>query len=736
MKGGTTEAENLPLHRLEVDPRAKFNRAHALVYACAILALFYHRSLHLIRSNDFLSFSLFLFMLLSEMVLAFMWAATQSCRWRPIRRWSFPENLSKLVDDRDLPALDVFICTADPRREPPMSVANTALSTMAFDYPTDRISVYVSDDGGSDLTLFAFMEAAKFARHWLPFCRENGVEERCPKAFFRSNDCDSSSEKIKMMYESMKEKVERMEVRGSVIVDQITGDDEREAFKKWTAGFTRQDHPTVIQVLLESGKDMDVTGHKLPNLVYVSREKRRSSHHNFKAGALNVLLRVSAAMSNAPVVLNLDSDMFVNDPQAPRQALCYLLDPAKAPTLAFVQFPQRFHGIDKNDIYGCEHRRLYQINPVGGDGLVGPHYVGSGCFFNRWAFYGGPSPLSSQLDIQNSDYHHTLNCWIRSDAVIKMAHQVARCTYENGTEWGSKVGFRYGSLSEDFFTGFRMHCKGWESVFSHPSKAAFLGEMPINLVDALSQNKRWCIGLLEVTCSRYCPLIFGTARRSLLMALCYCYNSFWSFWCIPITTYGFLLPLAHLNQIPLFPETSNPWFYLYMYLFLGAYTQDLVDFLVAGGTIRRWWNDHRMWMIRGVTSYLFGLMEFSLQQIGLPSAGFNVTCKAIDGEQDKRYKQGMFEFGVASPMLVPLATVAVINLISFVVGLARALMNGDFEEMFVQLFISGFVTVNSWPIYEAMVLRRDGGRMPTKITVISVLLAWFLYMVASSTLRF
>nr|GME00518.1 cellulose synthase-like protein G3 [Ipomoea batatas] len=82
--------------------------------------------------------------------------------------------------------MDVFICTADPTKEPPLDVVNTALSVMAYDYPPEKISVYVSDDGGSELTLFAFMEAAKFARHWLPFCRENKVVDRCPDVFFSS----------------------------------------------------------------------------------------------------------------------------------------------------------------------------------------------------------------------------------------------------------------------------------------------------------------------------------------------------------------------------------------------------------------------------------------------------------------------------------------------------------------------------------------------------------------------
>lgn len=87
-----------------------------------------------------------------------------------------------------------------------MSVVNTALSVMAYDYPTEKVSVYVSDDGGSELTLFAFMEAARFGAHWLAFCRENKVLERCPEAFFGSNyvRCSETEEiKVKLYIYSL-----------------------------------------------------------------------------------------------------------------------------------------------------------------------------------------------------------------------------------------------------------------------------------------------------------------------------------------------------------------------------------------------------------------------------------------------------------------------------------------------------------------------------------------------------
>ena len=47
-------------------------------------------------------------------------------------------------------------------------------------------------------------------------------------------------------------------------------------------------------------------------------------------------------MTNAPFMLNVDCDMFVNNPEVVRQAMCLLLG-SKEKDCAFVQCPQLFH---------------------------------------------------------------------------------------------------------------------------------------------------------------------------------------------------------------------------------------------------------------------------------------------------------------------------------------------------------------------------------------------------------
>ena len=88
--------------------------------------------------------------------------------------------------EKALPGIDIFVCTADPVIEPPVMVINTVLSVMAYDYPPEKLNVYLSDDGGSDLTFYAMLEASRFCKIWLPFCKKFKVEPRSPEAYFRT----------------------------------------------------------------------------------------------------------------------------------------------------------------------------------------------------------------------------------------------------------------------------------------------------------------------------------------------------------------------------------------------------------------------------------------------------------------------------------------------------------------------------------------------------------------------
>ena len=149
-------------------------------------------------------------------------------------------------------------------------------------------------------------------------------------------------------------------------------------------------------------------------------------------------LRVSAIMTNSPIVLTLDCDMYSNNALTPQHVLCYICDPAMDPKLGYIQFPQRFHGLNKNDIYASEIIPLFLTNPAGMDGLAGPSYVGTGCFFCRRVFFGPPSSMVVP-EIPELSPDHLVDKPISSQEVLALANNVAGCNYEEDSNWGSKV---------------------------------------------------------------------------------------------------------------------------------------------------------------------------------------------------------------------------------------------------------------------------------------------------------
>jgi cellulose synthase A len=63
--------------------------------------------------------------------------------------------------------------------------ANTVLSILSVDYPVDKVSCYVSDDGAAMLTFEALSETSEFAKKWAPFCKRYNIEPRAPEWYFQ-----------------------------------------------------------------------------------------------------------------------------------------------------------------------------------------------------------------------------------------------------------------------------------------------------------------------------------------------------------------------------------------------------------------------------------------------------------------------------------------------------------------------------------------------------------------------
>ncbi|KAJ3677902.1 hypothetical protein LUZ60_001705 [Juncus effusus] len=408
-----TDESRAPLSRKVPIASSKINPYRIVILLrLVILGLFLqYRILNPVKD----AYGLWLTSVICEIWFAVSWILDQFPKWSPIERETYLDRLSLRYEAESKPSLlspiDIFVSTVDPSKEPPLITANTVLSILAVDYPTDRVSCYVSDDGAAMLTFEALCETSEFAKKWVPFCKKYGIEPRAPEWYFGMR-IDYLKDKVHPDFvrerRAMKREYEEFKVRINGLVEMA----QKVPEEGWSMqdgtpwpGNNIRDHPAMIQVFLGQDNTVDEAGNPLPKLIYVSREKRPGYNHHKKAGAMNALMRVSAVISNAPYILNVDCDHYINNSKALREAMCFMMDPISGKKICYVQFPQRFDGIDKHDRYSNRNVVFFDINMKGLDGIQGPIYVGTGCVFRREALYGFDAPVKSKPPSK------TCNCW-------------------------------------------------------------------------------------------------------------------------------------------------------------------------------------------------------------------------------------------------------------------------------------------------------------------------------------
>lgn len=451
----------------------------------------------------------------------------------------------------------------------------------------------------------------------------------------------------------------------------------------------------------------------------MAREKRPQEHHHFKAGSLNALIRVSSVISNSPVIMNVDCDMYSNNSGSIRDALCFFQDEQLGQDIAFVQYPQNFENVVQNDIYGNPINTVNELDHPCLDGWGGMCYYGTGCFHRREALCGR---------IYSPDYKED---WTRvarkTEDVIDlegMAESLVTCTYEHNTLWGVEKGVIYGCPLEDVITGLQIQCRGWRSVYHNPPRKGFLGMAPTSLGQILVQHKRWTEGFLQISLSKYSPFLLGHRKISLGLQMGYSVCGFWAANSFPTLYYVTIPSLCFLNGISLFPEITSPWFVPFAYVAVAAYSCSLVESLQCGDTAVEWWNAQRMWLFRRITSYLLAAIDTIRRMLGVTESGFTLTTKVTDPQALERYKKGMMEFGSFSAMFAIITTVALLNLACMMLGVAKVLLRKgavmSLGAMFVQAVLCALIVAINFPVYEAMFARKDSGRLPASVGVVSL----------------
>ncbi|WOH11557.1 hypothetical protein DCAR_0831046 [Daucus carota subsp. sativus] len=802
---------------------------------------------------------LWLMSIICELWFAFSWLLDQLPKLSPVNRSTDLNVLKEKFESpspgnptgrSDLPGVDIFVSTADPEKEPPLVTANTILSILAADYPVEKLSCYVSDDGGSLLTFEAMAEAASFADLWVPFCRKHDIEPRNPESYFSlkrdplknkvRQDFVRDRRRVKREYDEFKVRINglpdvirrrsdaynaREEMKAVKLQKERVGEEMPETLKipkaTWMADAThwpgtwmasnpdhsKGDHVGIIQVMLKPPSDESLHGTdddanpinftevdiRLPLLVYVSREKRPGYDHNKKAGAMNALVRASAVMSNGPFILNLDCDHYIYNSQAIREGMCFMMDRG-GDRICYVQFPQRFEGIDPSDRYANHNTVFFDVNMRALDGLQGPVYVGTGCLFRRIALYGFDPPRSKEynsgfwscfsgrkkrsasvssapeingslrmgdLDDEeemalplfpkkfgNSSFllesipvaefqgrpladhpsvKHgrppgalTVPRELLDASAVAEAISVVSCWFEDKTEWGGRVGWIYGSVTEDVVTGYRMHNRGWRSIYCVTKRDAFRGTAPINLTDRLHQVLRWATGSVEIFFSRNNAFL-ASSKMKLLQRIAYLNVGIYPFTSFFLIVYCFLPALSLLSG-EFIVQSLNITFLVYLLVItITLCMLAILEIKWSGIDLEEWWRNEQFWLIGGTSAHFAAVLQGLLKVIAGIEISFTLTSKSSGDENDEDFAD-LYIIKWSSLMIPPI-TIIFINMIAIAVGVSRTIYSTipQWSRLLGGVFFSFWVLAHLYPFAKGLMGRR--GRTPTIAFVWSGLIA-------------
>ncbi|GAV84804.1 Cellulose_synt domain-containing protein [Cephalotus follicularis] len=781
---------------------------------------------------------LWLMSIVCEIWFAFSWILDQIPKLCPINRSTDLEVLHDKFDmpspsnpsgRSDLPSVDMFVSTADPEKEPPLVTANTILSILAVDYPVEKVACYISDDGGALLTFEAMAEAASFADLWVPFCRKHNIEPRNPDTYF-SLKVDPTKNKSRSDFVKDRRRVKReydeFKVRINGLPDSIrrrsdafhareemrvlkhmreSGTDPMEPVKvpkatwmadgthwpgTWTTSASEHakgDHAGILQVMLKPPSSDPLLGSteekildftdvdmRLPMFVYVSREKRPGYDHNKKAGAMNALVRASAILSNGPFILNLDCDHYIYNCKAIREGMCFMMDRG-GENICYIQFPQRFEGIDPSDRYANHNTVFFDGNMRALDGVQGPVYVGTGCMFRRFALYGfdppDPDKMSQKGNVETqpfspSDFDPDLdvnllpkrfgNSTMLAESIpicefqgrpladhpaikfgrppgalrvprdpldattVAEAVSVISCWYEDKTEWGDRVGWIYGSVTEDVVTGYRMHNRGWHSVYCITKRDAFRGSAPINLTDRLHQVLRWATGSVEIFFSRN-NAILGSRRLKLLQRLAYLNVGIYPFTSFFLIVYCFLPALSLLSG-HFIVQTLNATFLIYLLIItVCLISLAILEVKWAGIGLEEWWRNEQFWLISGTSAHLAAVVQGLLKVIAGIEISFTLTSKSAGEDVDDIFAD-LYIVRWTSLMIPPIV-IAMINIIAMAVAFSRTIYSTvpQWSKFIGGAFFSFWVLAHLYPFAKGLMGRR--GKTPTIVFVWAGLIA-------------
>ena len=292
--------------------------------------------------------------------------------------------------------------------------------------------------------------------------------------------------------------------------------------------------------------------------------------------------------------------------------------------------------------------------------------------------------------------------------------------YEDKTEWGDRVGWIYGSVTEDVVTGYRMHNRGWRSVYCITKRDAFRGSAPINLTDRLHQVLRWATGSVEIFFSKNNAFL-ASKRLKLLQRLSYLNVGIYPFTSVFLVVYCFLPALSLFSGF-FIVETLSIAFLIYLLIITVCLVMlAILEVKWSGVELEQWWRNEQFWLISGTSAHLAAVVQGLLKVMAGIEISFTLTSKSAGEDEDDMFAD--LYIVKWSSLMVPPIVIAMTNIIAIAVAFSRTIYsaNPQWSKFIGGAFFSFWVLAHLYPFAKGLMGRR--GKTPTIVFVWSGLIA-------------
>lgn len=304
-------------------------------------------------------------------------------------------------------------------------------------------------------------------------------------------------------------------------------------------------------------------------------------------------------------------------------------------------------------------------------------------------------------------------------STVAEAISVISCWYEDKTEWGNRVGWIYGSVTEDVVTGYRMHNRGWRSIYCVTKRDAFRGTAPINLTDRLHQVLRWATGSVEIFFSKNNALL-ASSKMKFLQRIAYLNVGIYPFTSIFLIVYCFL-PALSLFSGQFIVQSLDVTFLVYLLaITLTLCMLAVLEIKWSGIELEEWWRNEQFWLIGGTSAHLAAVLQGLLKVVAGIEISFTLTSKSGGDEDDEFADLYLIKW---TSLMIPPIVIMMTNLIAIAVGFSRTIYSAipQWSRLLGGVFFSFWVLAHLYPFAKGLMGRR--GRTPTIVFVWSGLIA-------------